>query len=148
MSGELIYLTFLHYWTSTLVLYPENIVPETFYFQWPARTKIQRLHQNILKEGNGYQKYLMCPDLWDRNFQVVCSEISLYKVDLKCVETVKSKPSVDYSGLLPTQTQSFSSIWLDNNDYLIMQWKILWKTGCLVVQKKDKNQKRNQGWGN
>ena len=90
----------------------------------------------------------MCPDLWDRNFQVVCSEISLYKVDLKCVETVKSKPSVDYSGLLPTQTQSFSSIWLDNNDYLIMQWFYFLKKRLSRGSKKDKNQKRNQGWEN
>ena len=48
-SGELLYIDFLHAVIYTLGLYYEKLVPEIFYFQWPARTKIQRFYQNILK---------------------------------------------------------------------------------------------------
>ena len=41
-SGELLYITFLHSEMSTFGPYPEELVPEKLYFQWPARTKIQR----------------------------------------------------------------------------------------------------------
>ena len=46
----------------TLGLFSEDIVPENFYFQWPDRTKMKCLYQNILKV-NGDQKSLRCPDL-------------------------------------------------------------------------------------
>ena len=62
-SGELLYIEFLHYGMCTIGIYPEDIVSEIFYFQWPARTKINCLYQKILKEGNGYQVYLRCPYL-------------------------------------------------------------------------------------
>ena len=39
-SGELLYITFIHSGLSTLGLYPEELDPENFYFQWPTRTKI------------------------------------------------------------------------------------------------------------
>ena len=58
---------------STIGLYIKELVPENFYFQRPARTKIQRLYQNTLKEGNVYQKYLRCPDLRYNNFVVLRS---------------------------------------------------------------------------
>ena len=54
---------------------------------------MQRLYQNILKEDNGDQKCLMCADLRDNNFGVICSEIALDKVDLECAETFKDKPT-------------------------------------------------------
>ena len=63
MSVELIYITFLCGGFSTLGIYPEELDPEIFYFQWPVRTKMQRLYQNILKEGNGDHNFLRCPDL-------------------------------------------------------------------------------------
>ena len=55
-SGELIYITFLQDGLSANVLYPEDIDDENVYFQWTAR-KMQRTHQNILKEGNGDHKF-------------------------------------------------------------------------------------------
>ena len=36
-----------------LGLYPEYLVPEHFYFQWPDRTKIKRMYHKIFKAGNG-----------------------------------------------------------------------------------------------
>ena len=47
--GELLYITFLHAGFSTLGLYREELDPENFYFQWPSRTKMQRLYQKFLK---------------------------------------------------------------------------------------------------
>ena len=60
---EMIYITFLHSVLSTLELYHEELDPINFYFQWPDRTKIQRMYQNLLKEINGSQKFLRCPDI-------------------------------------------------------------------------------------
>ena len=56
-SGELIYITFLHSGLYTRALYPEYIDCVNFYFQWPARTKIQRMYQKLLKEGNVNKKF-------------------------------------------------------------------------------------------
>ena len=50
-SGELIYTTFLHSSMYTIGLYPEDLFPENFYFQWPVRTKMKRICQRLLKEG-------------------------------------------------------------------------------------------------
>ena len=47
--GELLYINFLRAELSTLVLYPEDIDTENFYFQWHARTKIQRMYHKFLK---------------------------------------------------------------------------------------------------
>ena len=38
-SAELIYITFLRSESYTIVLYPEDLDPEIFYFKWPARKK-------------------------------------------------------------------------------------------------------------
>ena len=48
-SVELLYITFLHAGLSTLGIYPENIDSENFYFQWPDRTKMQRMYKKFLK---------------------------------------------------------------------------------------------------
>ena len=48
-SGELLYINFLHAGLSTLVIYPEYLDNKNFYFQWPYRTKMQRIHMNLLK---------------------------------------------------------------------------------------------------
>ena len=39
-SGELLYINFINYGLSTIGLYTEDIDPENFHFQWPARTKM------------------------------------------------------------------------------------------------------------
>ena len=62
-SGEMIYITFLYDGLSALGIYPEDLDPVNFCFQWPTRTKIQHMYQKFLKEGNGDQKYLRCLDL-------------------------------------------------------------------------------------
>ena len=38
-SEELIYITFIYYVLSTLVIYPEYLDPENFYFHWYSRKK-------------------------------------------------------------------------------------------------------------
>ena len=90
---------------STLGLYPEDIFPEILYFKWPSKNKMQHMYKNILKEGNGDQKYIRWPDLWDNFFEVMSSTIALDKVKLMCAETVKDKPTINDSGLSPTQEQ-------------------------------------------
>ena len=76
-----------------------------------------------MKEDNGDQKYSRCTDLQDNNFEVLCSEISIDKVDLECAETVKSKPTKNDSGFINySSTIIFSGIWLDNSGYIIIQW--------------------------
>ena len=62
-SIELIYITFLNARLSTLRQYPEELDPEIFYFQWPSRTKNQRIYKNFLKEGNGDHKFFRCADI-------------------------------------------------------------------------------------
>ena len=53
------------------------------------------MYQNFLKKGNGDHRFLMCPDLQYKNFEVLLSPIKLYKVDLECAKTVKYKPIVN-----------------------------------------------------
>ena len=55
------------------------------------------MYQKIFKKDNCDNKYLSHPDLGDNKFEVLCSEIVFYKVDLVCVETVKAKPTGNYS---------------------------------------------------
>ena len=69
---------------STLGLYPEDNVTEIFYFQWPAKTKMQCMFQKILKEDNVDHNFLRCSYLQEKNFEVMHSEIVLDKVDLEC----------------------------------------------------------------
>ena len=107
---------------SNLGLYPEELDPEKIYFQWPTRTKIQRLYQDILREFNGDQKYLRCPDLQDNSFEVLSSEITQDKIDLDCAETVKAKPTVNGSGYITySDTINFNGKQLDNSGYLRTQ---------------------------
>ena len=67
-SIGIIYITFLRAGISTPGLYYEELVPVNYHFQWPARTKIQRIYQSLLKEGNGDIKFLRCPDIQDYKF--------------------------------------------------------------------------------
>ena len=62
-SGELIYITFLHYGLYSIGLYPEELDPENVYFQWPARTKIQQMYHDILKEGFLIESQELSPGL-------------------------------------------------------------------------------------
>ena len=110
-SGELLYMNFLHSGMSTLGLYPEELVQENLYFQWPSRTKIQCMYKRLLKEVNGDHKYLRCTYIQDNNFDLLRSEIALDKFDLECAETVKYKPTVNDSCFITySNTFNFSFI--------------------------------------
>ena len=85
---------------SILGLYPKYIVPKIIYFQWPVITKIQCIYQNKLKEVNGDHKYLRFPGICGNNFDILRSSITLNKVYLVCVETVKAKPTEIDSGFI------------------------------------------------
>ena len=87
-SRELLYTNFIHSGWSSFVIYTEEFDPKHFYFQWPSRKKTQRMYQNLLKEGNGYHKYLSCLDLQDNNFEVVRSKIAYNKISLSFAENV------------------------------------------------------------
>ena len=58
------------------------------------------MYQNICKEGNGDHKFLRCTNIWDNNFEVLRSEISLDKFNLEYAENVKAKPTGNNSGLI------------------------------------------------
>ena len=104
---------------------------------------MQRMYQNIPKEGNADNKFLRCSDLQDKNFEVMCSEVTLYKVDLECAGTVKAIPTANASGFITySSTINVSSKWLDNSGYLITKiGKIGKRTGYHTVQKVGKNKK-------
>ena len=55
----LIYITFICEIFPFLGIYSEEIDPENLYFQWPVRIKMQQFYYNLLREGNGDQKYLI-----------------------------------------------------------------------------------------
>ena len=66
----------------------------------------------------------MCPDIRGNNFEVLNSNITLDKVDMVFSETVKDKPTVDYSGFITySNTIYISGIWLYNSVYLMNQWQ-------------------------
>ena len=58
------------------------------------------MYQKFVKEGNGDQKFLMCPDLRDNNFEVLSSSITQDKTDPELAENVESKPAVNGSGCI------------------------------------------------
>ena len=93
-------MNFLHARMSTIGKYHEELVPESFYLQWHARTKMKNTHRILLKEGNGDQNYLRCLYLQDNNFDILFSDMALYKVDLACAKTVKLKPTRNDSGFI------------------------------------------------
>ena len=65
----------------------------------------------------------MCPDLRDRTFEVMPSEIALDKINLACVENVKTKPNGSDSGFINySNTINVYSKWLYNSGYIITQW--------------------------
>ena len=77
------------------------------------------------------------------------SAIELDKVDLVCAETVKSKPTVNYSGFITySNTIDFSGKWFDNSGYIITQWINFERTGFIMDKKIGKNQKSDPGWIN
>ena len=81
------------------------------------------MYQKILKAVNGDRKVLRCPDLRDNNFEVLCSAITLDKVDLQFAATVKAKPSRNDSGFITySNTTNVAIKWLDNSGYLVTQW--------------------------
>ena len=92
-SGELLYFNFLVAEISTLALYPEYILQENFYFQWPSISKIQDMYQKLLKGVNGNHKYLRCPDPRENYFEVMRPSIALINVDLLSEETFRAKPT-------------------------------------------------------
>ena len=84
----------------------------------------QNKNTTFVSEGNGDKKYLRFPYIWDNNFEVMSSEIALYNFDLKCAETVKSKPTRNGSVFITySNTIYFSVIWLDNIGCLIIQYQ-------------------------
>ena len=79
---------------------PEDIVPENFLFQWPDRTKMHRIYQNLLKEVNCDHKYVRCTYLIDNNFEFLKASITLDQVALVCAEIVKYKPTGNIAGFI------------------------------------------------
>ena len=79
---------------------PEEIFPGKRCFRWPIRTKIQRVHQNLLKEVNSDHKYLQCPYLQENNFEVPRSAILLDKEGLACAETIKVETTINGSSFI------------------------------------------------
>ena len=51
---------------------------------------MQHIYQNSLKEGNGDNKYLWCPDIIYKNFEVLHLGIILDKVEFECAGTFKA----------------------------------------------------------
>ena len=49
-SGELLYIIFIRYGFYNFGLNTEELDPDIFYFQWPDRTKIQRLYPKFIKK--------------------------------------------------------------------------------------------------
>ena len=86
------------------------------------------MYNIFLKEGNGGHKFSRCIYLRDNNFEVLRSEITLDKVSIDCVETVKAKPTGNYSDFITySNTINFASKLLDNSDYQITKWQKLVK---------------------
>ena len=100
---ELLYITFLHAGWSTLGIYPENIDPENFYFQWPPRKKMQCLHHKIFKEGNGDQKLLRCPDLREKNLGFCVQQSHWIRSTLSEQKMLKLNLPETIKVLLPNQ---------------------------------------------
>ena len=62
--------------------------------------KIQRMYQRFLKEGNGDYNFLICPEFWEKNLEIMRSEIEFDKVEFECAGTVKAQHIGNDSGFI------------------------------------------------
>ena len=89
---------------------------------------MKHIYQRILKNGDGGHKYLRCPYLRDSDFDILCPDIALDKVEQTCGKTVKAKPNEKYSGFITYSNRVyFYCIWLDKYVYLMPNVIILKK---------------------
>ena len=89
----------------------------------------------------------MCPDIRGNNFEVLHSNITLDKVDMVFSETVKDKPTEDYSGFITySNTIYISGIQLDNCGYLINQGQNFVNNRLSQGSKIEDNKKIPQEW--
>ena len=86
------------------------------------------MYHTILNKVNGNQKFLRCPDLSDKNFEVLHLYITLDEINLDCELTIEEKSNGNDSGFITySNTINFASKWLDNGGYLITQCQQLVK---------------------
>ena len=145
----MIYITFLHAGLYTLGLYPEELGPEKYYFQWPVRTKIQCMYQKFLKEGNGDNSFY-CVQIFDTTTFRFCVQkchwikptLNVHKM-LKLNLRYMIQVFVTYSN-----TINFASTFLDNSGYLITQCKFFLSKRLSNGSNTGKKQKSDQGWEN
>ena len=106
---------------------------------------MQYIYHKLLKEFDGDYKYLRFPDLWDNIFEVLCSAIALYKLDLVCAETFKYKPTINDSGFITYSSTIYLWYILDNSGYIINQHQnIVKKSMCHGSKYWGEN--NSQGW--
>ena len=61
---------------------------------------MNHIYQIILKEGNYDHNYLRCLDLLGKNFDVLLVDITLDKIFLACVDTVREKLTGKNAGFI------------------------------------------------
>ena len=104
-SVELLYITFIHAGLSTTGIYPEDLDPEKFYFQWPARTKMKCFYQEVFKEGDGDHKFLRCPDLKTKNLSLCIKKPHCIRLTLSVQKLLKLNLPETIHVLSPTKIQ-------------------------------------------
>ena len=115
----------------------KSFVQKHFTFSCLPKIKRQRIYQIIVKEGNDDHKYLWRPDLRYNNFEILRSAILLDNIDMVCAETVKYKPTGNYSGLI-----NYSNIiYFLVNDWITVN-QFFKGTEFLMFQKFGKNRKK------
>ena len=65
----------------------------------------------------------MCPYVWDKKFVVLCSSITLDKVNLFCADKFRTKPTGNDAGFIThSSTIYYYGLCLDSCVYLINEW--------------------------
>ena len=123
-SGELLYITFLHAIMSTLRPYPEELVPETFSLQWPARTKMQRFIRIFWKKLmviiNNYDVQIF----ETKNLRLCIQQKYLIRLTLRWSYAFKSRPTGNVSVFITySNTINSDGLWSYESGYLITQWQ-------------------------
>ena len=78
-KGEKNYMTFIRAGISSLKLYPGEVDPEHLLFQCHDSTKLQQYYLRFLKKVNSDHKYLKCPYIWYRNFELLRTSLAFEK---------------------------------------------------------------------
>ena len=68
---------------------PEDLDSKNLLFWWQGKSKMQCIYHSLFLKFNDDHKHRTCPDLCDRNFEVLCMTVLLDSYELEFTNIFK-----------------------------------------------------------